>query len=143
LGGRVHKEDDSVRFGIRHGFKENAVDERENRRIRADAERYSRDRSEREIQGCGGTSSGNALTSNGVTSNQNCTIKITALLLKDLYNLPNAFVGAAYSYTLTALRGSGDVDPDKRITYRDDPKYDKFGDRSTFRNADRSGELCC
>jgi hypothetical protein len=37
------------------------------------------------------------------------TIKITALTVKDFWNLPDAFVGRAYSFTLTALNNSGAV----------------------------------
>ena len=49
-----------------------------------------------------------AVTSGGQTSYQYCTMRITALLLKE-NQLPQAFIGAAYSYTLTALNPAGTV----------------------------------
>src|SRR3954469_3024169 len=48
-----------------------------------------------------------SVTSGGITVNQACTMKIIAMTLKDLYNLPDAFVGNSYSYTLTPLNTGG------------------------------------
>ncbi len=52
-----------------------------------------------------------SLTANdGTTSaTQPFTLKITALTVKDQYNLPDAFVTTAYSYTFTPLNFAGNV----------------------------------
>jgi hypothetical protein len=50
-----------------------------------------------------------SVTSGGQNAHQDCTMNITALTLKDQYNLPDAFVGDGYSYTLMALGGAATV----------------------------------
>ena len=50
-----------------------------------------------------------SVTSNGITTSPTFTMKITPFLLKDLYNLPDAFTGTFYSYTLTPLSNLGAV----------------------------------
>jgi hypothetical protein len=49
------------------------------------------------------------VTSGGVSSDQAATLRITALTVKDLHELPAAFVGTPYSYGLTALGNAGPV----------------------------------
>ena len=50
-----------------------------------------------------------ALTSGGKTAYRYFPATITALTVKDLYQLPDAFAGNPYTYTLTALNGAGPV----------------------------------
>src|SRR5439155_19991678 len=50
------------------------------------------------------------VTSGGQTADQACTLKVTGLTVKDgnhFNDVPDAFVGEAYSYTLTALNAAG------------------------------------
>jgi hypothetical protein len=49
------------------------------------------------------------VSSSGQTFDQASTLKITALTVKDQSTLPDAFVGTAYSYTLTPLNAAGAV----------------------------------
>jgi hypothetical protein len=49
------------------------------------------------------------VTSGSQTSDQASTLRITALTVKDLNDVPDAFVGTPYSYTLTALGNAGPV----------------------------------
>ena len=49
------------------------------------------------------------VTSAGVDLDQVSTIRIAALAVKDSYQLPDAFVNTAYSYTMTALNAAGPV----------------------------------
>ena len=48
-------------------------------------------------------------SSGGNSTSLACSMKITALTLKDEYWLPDAFVGAPYNYQLTALNAAGPV----------------------------------
>ena len=48
-----------------------------------------------------------SVTSGANSVQQNCTMKITGLTVKDAFSLPNAFSGVPYQYTLTALNGAG------------------------------------
>ena len=50
-----------------------------------------------------------SVTSNGTTVSQAFTMKITALTLKDVYNVPNGFIGVPYSYTFTPLGAAGNL----------------------------------
>jgi hypothetical protein len=52
-----------------------------------------------------------AAASGGQTAYLPCTMKITALMVKDLYQLPDAFLNSIspYNYTLTALGAAGPV----------------------------------
>ncbi|HSU69443.1 MAG TPA: putative Ig domain-containing protein, partial [Tepidisphaeraceae bacterium] len=50
-----------------------------------------------------------AVTSAGNTVPQACTVKITALTLKDTFNVPNAFLNTLYNYALTPLGAAGPV----------------------------------
>jgi hypothetical protein len=50
-----------------------------------------------------------SVTSAGSTITQACTMRIDVMTLKDFYNLPDGFVGAAYSYTLTPLNTGGNA----------------------------------
>lgn len=50
-----------------------------------------------------------SVTSNGTMTSQAFTMKITALTEKDVYTVPNGFIGVPYSYTLTPLNAAGAV----------------------------------
>ncbi|MDO8678503.1 MAG: carboxypeptidase-like regulatory domain-containing protein, partial [Acidobacteriota bacterium] len=49
------------------------------------------------------------VTSGGQTADQASTLKIALLRMKDSHQLPDAFVGTFYTYTLTALANAGAV----------------------------------
>jgi hypothetical protein len=48
-----------------------------------------------------------SVTSGGTTASQAFTMKIANMTLKDVYNVPNGFIGVPYSYTFTPLNASG------------------------------------
>src|SRR6202022_2743022 len=49
------------------------------------------------------------VTSGGATVDQASTLKVTALTVKDPFQLPDAFVGTPFSYTFTVLNNAAPV----------------------------------
>src|SRR5207237_8655620 len=48
-------------------------------------------------------------TSGSQHADQHATLRISGIVLTDLYTLPDAFVGTSYAYTLSAVNDTGPV----------------------------------